>query len=147
MNRGVYYAYTYRSYSTYMYVQARYENRISGRSRGHCISLEWVSFHELTLQELQSRFGNKPLKFQVFFPQLFPKRDCGSKRRCCGSLSTTTRHVRYIPGILLYLYSRAVRIRLSRPCMQVDRGRACKLTPSLLFLRFFLSLLFLPLVL
>ena len=34
----------------------------------------------LTLSELQSRFGDKPLKFQVICLQLSPKRDCGPKR-------------------------------------------------------------------
>ena len=34
----------------------------------------------LTLLELQSRFGDTPLKFQVVCPQLSPKRDCGPKR-------------------------------------------------------------------
>ena len=34
----------------------------------------------LTLSELQSRFGDKSLKFQVFCVQLSSKRDCGPKR-------------------------------------------------------------------
>ena len=34
----------------------------------------------LTLLELQSRFEDKPLKFQVICIQLSPKRDCSAKR-------------------------------------------------------------------
>ena len=34
----------------------------------------------LTPLELQSRFGDKALKFQVICPQLSPKRDCSFKR-------------------------------------------------------------------
>ena len=34
----------------------------------------------LTLSEPQSRFGGKPLKFQVVCPQLSPRRDCSPKR-------------------------------------------------------------------
>ena len=33
----------------------------------------------LTLLELQSRFGDKPLKFHVICTQLSPKRDCSAK--------------------------------------------------------------------
>ena len=35
---------------------------------------------QLTLLELQSRFGDTPLKFQVVCPKLSPKRDCSPKR-------------------------------------------------------------------
>ena len=34
----------------------------------------------LTLLELQSRFGDTPVKFQVVCPKLSPKRDCSPKR-------------------------------------------------------------------
>ena len=36
----------------------------------------------LTPLELQSRFGDNPVKLQAFFPQLSPKRDCSLKRVC-----------------------------------------------------------------
>ena len=35
----------------------------------------------LDFLELQSRFGDNPLKFQVLFPHLSPKRDCSPKTR------------------------------------------------------------------
>ena len=38
-----------------------------------------IEFQSLTPLELQSRFGDNALKFQVICPQLSPKRDCGPK--------------------------------------------------------------------
>ena len=39
-----------------------------------------VEFPPLTLLELQSHVGDKPLKFQTVCPQLSPKREYGPKR-------------------------------------------------------------------
>ena len=39
----------------------------------------WERVQPLTLSELQSRFGDKPLKFQVICTHLSPKRDCSAK--------------------------------------------------------------------
>ena len=35
---------------------------------------------QFALLELQSRFGDAPVKFQVVYPKLSPKRDCSPKR-------------------------------------------------------------------
>ena len=46
-----------------------------------CLQEVWTrAFVFFTRLELQSRFGDTPLKFQVICPQLSPKRGCGPKR-------------------------------------------------------------------